>query len=150
MKKNILKLNVVVLLLTTTFFSSCRYLDDGATISVPGCNEKAVLDNVKFPQVATENYVITNVVLNNDCLEITLNSSGCDPDNWDMNLIGVRSLAAVYPPEVNTKIELQNKEACLAVFQKTVSFDVIPYRIPGQNQVRININGWNTGILYQY
>lgn len=151
MKKNIsFVLNTVVILLTATIFTSCRYLDDGASISVPNCNEKALLDHVKFPQVATENYTITNVVLNDDCLEITLNSSGCDPDNWDMNLIGVRSVAAVHPPEVNTKIQLLNEEACLAVFQKVVSFDVTPYRVSGQNQVRINIDGWNGNIHYQY
>lgn len=133
------------------FFVSCDFLDDHIKNPIKSkCNEKAVLDHVAFPQINTNNYGITNVVLNGDCLEITVSASGCDPDNWTMNLVGAKSLAAVLPPHVGVKLELINNEACLAVFQKTVSFNLTAFQWVEQNQVQLNLDGWNTPILYQY
>lgn len=133
------------------FFVSCDFLDDYIKNPVTSkCDKSAVEDAVKLNQISTSNYTITNVVLNGDCLEVTIGSSGCNPDNWTMNLVGAKSLAAVSPPHVGVKVELINNEACLAVFQKTVSFDLTDFQWVGQNQVQLNIDGWNTPILYQY
>lgn len=151
MKKNTYLFGFIFMLFLGLFFVSCDFLDDHIKHPVkPKCNEKAVLDHVAFPQVNTTNYGITNMVLNGDCLEITVSSSGCNPNNWDMNLIGVASTTNIYPPLFHAKIELINNEACQAVFQKTVSFDLTPFQITGQNNVQINIAGWNNSIMYQY
>ena len=48
------------------------------------------------------------------------------------------------------KIELDNPEVCLAIVQKTVSFDLTPFQVDGQNQVILNIDGWDEPITYQY
>lgn len=130
---------------------SCRHFDDAIITPVtPNCDKIAVEDAVKFSQTATNNYTLTNVVLNGDCLEITISSSGCNPDNWDMNLIGVASLTNIYPPLFHAKVELINSEACQAVFQKTHLFDLTPFQINGQNKIQIQIEGWNNNIVYQY
>jgi hypothetical protein len=47
-------------------------------------------------------------------------------------------------------MELINDEACLAFFQKTVSFDLTPFQIDGQSDLPLNINGWNEQITYEY
>lgn len=151
MKKSIYLFGLALALFTSVVFVACDFLDDHIKHPVKSkCNEKAVLDNVAFPQVNTTNYGVTNVVLNGDCLEITVSSSGCNPDNWDMNLIGVASTTNIYPPLFHAKIELVNNEACQAVFQKTVSFDLTPFQMAGQNTVQIALDGWNTNIMYQY
>lgn len=139
-----------LLCLTGTFFTSCHYLDDVAYPVISNCDENAIEDATRFSQISTANYHIDNVVLNGDCLEVTISSSGCHPDNWEMNLVGAKSLAAVSPPDVGIKVELINNDACLAVFQKTVSFDITPLQFTGQSQVRLVIDGWNNPILYQY
>jgi len=151
MKNNNNLFGFVLMLFLVLSFVSCDFLDDHIKNPViSNCDEKAVLDQVAFPQVNTINYGITNVVLNDDCLEITLSSSGCDPNNWDMNLIGVASTTNIFPPLFHAKVELINNEECLAVFQKTVSFDLTPFQMAGQNTVQIDIDGWNTNIMYQY
>ena len=43
-----------------------------------------------------------------------------------------------------------NNQECLAVFQKTKSFDLTPFRIEGQNSVPLNIEGWNEQVIYEY
>ncbi len=151
MRKSIYLFGLVLALFTCVFFVACDFLDDHIKHPIKSkCNEKAVLDHVAFPQVNTNNYGITNVVLNGDCLEITVSSSGCNPNNWDMNLIGVASTTNIYPPLFHAKVELINNEECLAVFQKTVSFDLTPFQMAGQNTVQIDIDGWNNTIMYQY
>ena len=151
MKKSIYLFGLALALFTSVFFVACDFIDDHIKNPIKSkCNEKAVLDHVAFPQVNTANYGITNVVLNGDCLEITVSSSGCDPNNWDMNLIGVASTTNIYPPLFHAKVELINNEACQAVFQKTVSFDLTPFQMAGQNTVQIAIDGWNNNIMYKY
>lgn len=114
------------------------------------CNEFSIIDETKYNQTNTNNYTITNVVLNGNCLEITVSSSGCNPNNWDMNFVASEVVVETLPNMWYAKVELINNEDCQAVFQKTVSFDLTPFKITGQNQVLINIQGWNTNIMYQY
>ena len=151
MKKSTYLFGFIFMLFLGLFFVSCDFLDDHIKHPIKSkCNEKAVLDHVAFPQVNTNNYGITNVVLNGDCLEITVSSSGCNPNNWDMNFVASEVVVETLPNMWYAKVELINNEDCQAVFQKTVSFDLTPFKITGQNQVLINIQGWNTNIMYQY
>lgn len=149
MSKNILfKLLIIIMLV----FVGCKG-DDSNCCPNPNptnCNKFSLVNEAKYNQVSTSNYGIDNVVLNGDCLEITLSSSGCNPDNWDMNLIFFEDVMESNPIQRNAKVELINNEACLAVFKKTVSFDLTTIQMIGQNKVLINIQGWNTSILYQY
>ena len=47
-------------------------------------------------------------------------------------------------------MELINEESCEAYFIKTVSFDLKPLQIDGQNIVPLNIYGWNEQLIYEY
>ena len=144
--------NLFTLLIIMLVFVGCKG-DDSLCCPNPNptnCNKVSVIDETKYQQTNTNNYTITNVVLNGDCLEITLSSSGCDPNNWNMNFIASEAVVETLPIQWYTKVELINNEACQAVFQKTVSFDLTPLKDDGKNQVQINIQGWNTSIMYQY
>ena len=147
MIKNLFNLLIIMLV-----FVSCKG-DDSLCCPHPNptnCNEFSIIDEAKYNQINTNNYSITNVVLNGDCLEITVSSSGCNPNNWDMNFVASEVVVETLPNQWNAKVELINNEACQAVFQKTVSFDLTPFQITGQDQVQIKIQGWNTSIMYQY
>ncbi|WP_091518511.1 hypothetical protein [Paenimyroides ummariense] len=147
MIKNLFNLLIIMLI-----FFGCKG-DDSLCCPHPNptnCNEFSIIDETKYNQTNTNNYTITNVVLNGDCLEITVSSSGCNPNNWDMNFVASEVVVETLPNQWNAKVELINNEACQAVFQKTVSFDLTPFKIIGQNQVQINIAGWNNSIMYQY
>ena len=151
MKKYTFLYQMVVVLFTACSLVSCRYLDDAVTTPITSnCDKNAILDPTQFTNVTTTNYSITNVVLNGDCLEVTVSSSGCNPDNWQMDLIGAASLTNIYPPMFHAKVKLINNEACQAVFQKTHSFDLTPFQMNNQNTIQINIEGWNGNVVYQY
>ena len=144
------KVAFLILFATTLFVSCCRFDDVVTAPVITSCNKMAIVDTNRFNQTPTTNYTITNVVLNGDCLKVTISSSGCDPNNWDMNFIASENVMESFPVQRSAKVQLVNDEACLAVFQKTMSFDLIPLRVQGQNQVQIHLQGWSTSIMYQY
>src|SRR5690606_14348697 len=115
-----------------------------------GCDKNTIIDEEVYQQISTDNYGIDNVVLNGHCLEIKIGASGCDVNNWEMNLIASEIVVETLPTQRNAKIELINDEDCLAYFEKTVSFDLKPLQVSGSNQIQLTIEGWNTPILYQY
>lgn len=115
------------------------------------CNKSALIASTSyFNQLNTTNYTITNVALNEDCLDITLSSSGCNANNWQMNLYSTSAFSSTAIPQKDLKIQLVNNDACLAVFQKTVSFSLVPYRLNGQNEITLKIAGWAAPVTYTY
>lgn len=120
-------------------FSSCDNSDNNSQ----SCNDKAtVIADQPFNAIGTENYTITDVTLSGNCLSVTISSSGCSSNNWEMNLFG--------NDQQQLKLELINPELCLAVFQKTVSYSLVPLREEGQNQVTLTLTGWDEDIIYNY
>ena len=130
-------------------FLSCSESNSVSVIS--NCDKQSeIIDETSYNLVNTSNYVITGIVLNEDCLDVTIGSSGCDANNWTMNLFSTNNFSNTNPIQRNIKVELVNQEACAAAFQKTVSFDLTPLRVSTQTQIIFNIDGWNEQIVYNY
>lgn len=140
---------IFTLVLATVLFVSCS--DDETVYPVFNCDTQAqILTDAVFDEIETTNYIITNVVLNENCLEVTISSSGCNPDNWEMFLFSKDTFFDLLPLQRIAKLQLVNNESCAAVFQKTLSFDLNAFKIEGQNTVTFTIEGWNEPINYQY
>jgi hypothetical protein len=121
-------------------FAGCSTSDGSSNES---CGPSAlIVTDLPFGNINTNNYQITAVALNEDCLSITISSSGCDGSQWQTNLFS--------DDERNLKLELTNPEVCLAIVSKTVIFDLRLLRVSGQNQVTLNIAGWPTPVVYNY
>lgn len=141
----------LVTLLIGTLFISCSEDDDNNPQSEITCDSVAdIVTEDDFNEIITSNYNVTEIQLNGDCLEATISSSGCDPEQWEMNLFSVDAFYTVFPLQRAVKIQLINDQLCEAVFQKTVSFDLTPFRIDGQNEVPLNVEGLNEQIIYEY
>lgn len=141
---------IVIVFLSGILFGACCHFDDVVVPIISNCDKEAIENETRFQQTSTNNYNITNVVLNGDCLEVTISSSGCDPNGWVMSLVASENVVETLPIQQNIKIELINNQACLAVFQKTVSFNLTPLQAVGQNQIQLSVFGWNQPIMYQY
>lgn len=145
--KNIYVLAVII----GTLFTSCSSDDDNNPVNAIICDSAAeIITEEKFNGLTTSAYKVTDIQLNGDCLEVTLSASGCDPEAWEMNLYSTDAFYTVYPLQRAVKIELVNHQLCLAVFQKTVSFDLTPFQIDVQNELPLNIEQWDQQILYEY
>lgn len=121
-----------------SFFSGCSNNDNTSE----SCNDQATLiADQPFNEIGTENYTLTDVTLSGNCLSVTISASGCSSNSWEMNLFGNQQ---------QLKLELINPELCAAVFQKTVSYSLIPLQAEGQNKVTLTLEGWNEDIIYNY
>lgn len=115
------------------------------------CNVSSeIISSEDFSAVSTSNYAITKVEINEDCIEITFGSSGCGTELWEEHLFSVDSFYTIFPLQRDLKMKLINEELCEAYFIKTVSFDLTPLQIDGQNIVPLNIYGWNEQVSYEY
>lgn len=145
MKKTITSVFALVII---CLFFGCSDSNNSTTSE---CGKQAkIISQTAFGQVNTQNYTITNVALNENCLDITISSSGCNANNWAMDLFATSAFSSTTIPQKDLKVKLTNNEECLAVFQKTVSFSLIPYQLDGQNQITLKIEGWATPITYTY
>lgn len=142
--------NIFAFILLGIILSSCS--DENDSIGyVSDCEViSQVIDEVPFQEIDTDNYFITDIILHQDCLEITFTSSGCDGSTWNVNLFSTDVLFDALPLQRAVKMELLSEEVCLAIVEKTVSFDLVAFQIEGQNEVPLNIEGWEETIIYQY
>lgn len=109
-----------------------------------------IISSQDFSTVSTSNYAITKVEINEDCIEITFGSSGCGTELWEEHLFSVDSFYTIFPLQRDLKMELINEDLCDANFIKTVSFDLIPLQLEGQDLLPLNIYGWNEQVIYEY
>jgi|TARA_B110000977_G_scaffold141435_1_gene179460 hypothetical protein len=128
----------------------CNPEDDNSTIENNCDYTSGIILEDDFNAINNSNYAINEVELNDDCLEITFSSSGCGTYLWEENLYSVDVFYSIFPLQRAVKMELINEELCLAVFQKTVSFDLTHFQIDGQSELPLNITGWNEQITYGY
>ncbi len=140
----------LILLISLVVFNSCDFMDDAPVSILNWRNQLTMVNATQFENIDSSNYNVENVVLTGNCLEITISSNGCNPNNWDMNFIVSEMVVETNPVEYKTKVELINKEDCLSVFQKTVSFNLNTLQISGSDKIQINIQGWKTPIIYHY
>lgn len=139
----------LLLILTLIHILSCNSEDDNFTIENNCDFTSEIILEEDFNAINTSNYAIIEVELNGDCLEMRFGASGCGTDLWEENLYSTDAFYNVFLLQRDVKIELINDE-CLAVFQKTVSFDLTPFQIDGQSDLPLNITGWNEQITYVY
>lgn len=139
----------IYLIILTFGILSCNSDDDNSTIENNCDFTSEIILEEDFNAINTSNYAIIEVELNGDCLEMRFGASGCGTDLWEENLYSTDAFYNVFLLQRDVKIELINDE-CLAVFQKTVSFDLTPFQIDGQSDLPLNITGWNEQITYGY
>ncbi len=140
---------ILLLSLVLVVFNSCS--KDEETTNLPNCDSiSEIITENDFNNIEVTNYSISSVSLNGDCLELTISSSGCDPELWEMEMFSTNAFYNIFPLQRAVKVKLINNQECLAVFQKTKSFNLTPFRIEGQNSVPLNIEGWNEQIIYEY
>ncbi|WP_432671834.1 hypothetical protein [Flavobacterium sp. SM2513] len=142
--------NIIVFLsVSLLLFSSCT--SDDKSKAIVSCGQNAfVLAEEQYDAVETDYYISTNVTLSGNCLSVTIGASGCDPNNWTLNLFSTDAFFDVFPLQRTAKIQLVMNELCAAAFVKTVVFDLTPYQISGPNSVSINLESGDEPINYQY
>lgn len=127
---------------------SCDTSDDDPPRSSK-CGILAEVNESRWRSANTDGYMIESVMLDGDCLEITIGASGCDGESWEVRLFDAAAIAESLPPQRSIRIDFSNQELCQAFFQRTFVFDLTPLRV-SSNSVFLNLDGWEDQILYEY
>ncbi len=133
--------------LITTLLSCSDSDDDPYADSL--CDEVTVIDNHRYKNSESQGFLIRSVQLTGDCLEVEIESGGCDGSAWEVELIDADRVAESNPGQRDLKILLKNLEECSAIVVKTFSFDLRPLQLQN-NTVLLNLQQWEGQIRYQY
>ncbi len=142
--EKVMKKKVLVIIVVFLSFTTCN---DNKSSSIFQ-NESVIINNKLYESTVTNNYTITDVKLENNLLTLKISSSGCSTEDWNAVLIDANEILESYPVQRNIKLALENNEACLAVFEKEFTFNILTLK-EDFSEFYLNLEGWNTQIHYQ-
>lgn len=147
MKNNIMKRVIILAFMAFTTFSCC---DEEITLpEVNNCEQETEISVEDYETAPNELLNIESIEIEEDCLNITYSSSGCDGSTWVVRLIDSEAIAESLPPQRFLKLSLLNQEECAAYITKSRTFDISNLQVEG-NQVLLNFISFEDSVLYEY
>ncbi len=137
-----------VLFISVVFFGllACNNDDDtGSKI----CDNSTLISPEAYANETTAAFNINSMEIQDSCLKISISSSGCGGNSWELKLIDSGDVLESMPPQRNLRLSLKNNEICLAIVTKEVTFDISNLKVDG-GQVQLNIVNSDAKILYKY
>jgi len=142
--------------LVILFFASISQSCDNRTAEDSNlrmqCDQQVIIDNSQYLNAVSSAFTISNAMITDDCLTLSITASGCDGVDWTVELYDSNEILTASDGDTNPrrmlKLVLQNPELCTAVIEKDYSFDIS--NIQYSNLVYLIINDWNYEILYNF
>jgi hypothetical protein len=132
-------------------FSLCALLvlvscqsDDNSSVSE--CDFNVIIDGDLFELPSPSPYTVVNAEISDDCLEITIGSSGCDGNSWEVDLISNYPITNDFTIGADLSLKLVNLELCEAYITSAYSFNLSEISDDNLNAV-FNLEGWNGALL---
>jgi len=119
---------------------SCNNDDNSDSIS--SCDFETIIDGDLYIMASESSYDVTNAIVTADCLEITIGSSGCDGETWEVLLVSDYPLAFGDNFGASLSLKLTSNEDCEAYLIRTYSFDLSVIHNNNQDGV-ISLDGWD-------
>jgi len=115
------------------------------------CDEIIIANKAIFDNLVSDNFTFSKAEIVGDCLNFEIGASGCNGNTWEYKLVDSGAIAESLPEQRYLKFQLVNNEECLAVFTRTVSFDLTPLRINNNvNEIILNIDDLKPSLHYKY
>jgi len=144
MKRSNFLILIAVLSIVTGIMFSCHQEDD----DLETCRK------IEFNNGVFDNGVMdgsTNIVefdFQKNCLELTFSyGGGCEEHKIDL---AARGWIKTNPPRVEARIIHDNRDPCDALLTETILFDLEPLRYADNEELIIEIEGFDQLILHQY
>jgi len=111
---------------------------------------EVIINKDIYDNTTTDNYEIIGAAIKDHILSIIISSNGCSGTTWGVNLIDAGEILESTPPQRVLKIQLINKEACNAIVEKEIQYDISELKESKFNTLVLNLSGWNKTITYNY
>ena len=146
MKNRIL---IISILLLGIFACSNNDDNNNNNDEISNCDLETVISPELYANAPNDFIAINSIEIIEDCLIIDYGASGCSGDTWEIMLVDSGDILESEPLQRNLRVSLNNSELCLAYFTKETTFDISNIQVDG-NQVLLNIENYDTQILYEY
>ncbi|MDT7831310.1 hypothetical protein RQM59_02905 [Flavobacteriaceae bacterium S356] len=110
------------------------------------CGDYAIEDESRYVSTVSTNYTIKDVVAAGNCITITISASGCSGDRWRGTLYFSEQIVETTPNQRSSKLSLVTNEACLAVIEKSFTFNIGNMR-PENEPFMLKLEGLNYPIV---
>lgn len=140
----------IVFILLTAFCFMNTQCDEDDDYYFGNCDDVVIVDEGLYNSLSSENFTFIDAEIIDDCLSITIGASGCNGNSWSFSLVASEAIAESFPEQRYLKFQLDNKEECLAVFERTITFDLTPIQIEGSQEIILNIEGLESSLNYKY
>ena len=124
--------------------------DDDVGIQPTDCDYFAIVDDDQYQNATSGFFQIVSAEINGDCLNLEISASGCDGSTWSLELFASSDIMESMPVQRSIRAVFANNEACLAVFTRTITFDLSNLQIEGATQIMFNLQDYSESILYSY
>ncbi|MEM1336990.1 MAG: hypothetical protein AAF634_03985 [Bacteroidota bacterium] len=143
------KISYLGVLLVVVTLLACESDDNAPTSEI--CDVTAEVNDSRFASTDPSNYTIESARVNGDCLEVQLQSGGCDGAEWSARLYASNGVNESLPPQRSIIIALENTEPCDAIVSRTFTFELTPLAPSGEISVILRLEGWEEGgLLYEF
>lgn len=141
-----MKHQIPLIYISFAFLSfGCEHND----IEQVNCDQQTIISESEYKTASQDYVAIGGMEINGNCLKISFSASGCDGSSWIVKLIDSGVTLYSSPPQRNLILSLENKEVCVAVIGKEISFDIECLQVSG-GKVKLNITNSGEEILYEY
>lgn len=95
-------------------------------------------------------FSLNSVAISGDTLILSVqHSGGCKDHSWYMYTTGV--MIKTYPPKLDLyPVHQKNGDMCKALIRRDIKFDLAPLKIPGNDKITLQIQGFPEFVTYAY
>lgn len=130
------------ILIAFAVFSACNKEDSTD-------KEQLIVSMSQFEDAPKDPFQFKKVTLVGDCLTIIINyGGGCG--EVKALLIDSGGVDDSLPVQRYLRLSFEDDDLCEALVEKEFTFDLEPIKINSENQIKMNLEGWNVPILYSY
>ncbi len=113
------------------------------------CGESASIQMDGFFDIPSAAFEIESASVSGDCLLVSISSSGCDGESWEVDLIDQGNLIYTNPPQRILRLTLSTTEVCEAYLTRDYSFDLSSLQVISDG-VYLNLVDYDEMLFYEY
>lgn len=130
--------------------TQCDNDDDVVLLTGNGCDDYATVSDDAYNLESPLEFTLLNAEITGDCLSIEFSAVGCDNSSKNLYLYVSTEVAESMPVQRYVKAHFEDAGMCETEFEKVMSFDLLDLQLDAQNAMRINLEGWEEPLLYEY
>lgn len=132
----------ISILLLVLCFLSCEKSDPDTPRELCG---SAIIIDADRVNADSDGFALVNASVEGKCLEVTIATTGCSTQGWELDLVTDGSIAESLPTQSSARLIFTNPAAggitCQAEIQETYVFDLSDYLTAGALPTQLRLAG---------